>query len=136
MLFIIDVDGKIIDANERTKEDLEYYSSELIGKDVVSVFHPEDKEKVLANIKDCWEKEESKKWELRKISKSGKTVWVREFATPLSIQGETRKILITCENISDYKNVQLKIKESEEKYRKVFEKGLSEISNYKKRFST
>lgn len=121
MLFVIDKDGKVIDANDQTIEDLEYHPHELIGKDVVSVFHPEDKEKVLVNIKDCLKKGEGKKWELRKISKSGKIIWVRESATPLSTQDESQKILITCENISEYKKVQLRIKESEEKYRLVAE---------------
>jgi len=117
MLFMIDKDGRIIDTNKQTKVDLEYDASELIGKDIVSVFHPEDKERVLANIKECMLEGKSKKWELRKISKSGKTIWVRESACPLTVNGTTENILVTCENITEYNNAQLRIKESEEKYR-------------------
>lgn len=117
MLFIIDEYGKVVDANEKIREDLEYSVSDLVGKDVIDVFHKDDKDKVLSHIKECLEQGVNKKWELRKISKSGKIIWVRESANILFFPNEKPKILITCENITDYKNAQLRIKESEEKYR-------------------
>jgi len=117
MLFIIDEAGKVLEANEQVKEDLEYEVHELIGKDVVDVFHPEDKEKVLSNIEECVRHKTAKKWELRKISKSGKIIWVRESASILELPGESIKILIACENITGYKTAQQQVKENEEKYR-------------------
>lgn len=117
MLFIIDEAGKVLEANEQVKEDLEYEVHELIGKDVVDVFHPEDKEKVLSNIEECVRHKTAKKWELRKISKTGKIIWVRESASILKLPGEGVKILIACENITGYKAAQQQVKENEEKYR-------------------
>ncbi|MDZ7764095.1 MAG: PAS domain S-box protein [Melioribacteraceae bacterium] len=118
MLFIIDEDGKIIDANEKATIDLEYELHEVIGKNVSEVFHPEDKEQVRINIKKCLEnREETHKWELRKISKSGKVVWVRETASTLDYTSGQTQLLISCENITDQKNSELKLKESENQYR-------------------
>lgn len=118
MLFIIDESGKIIDANERAAIDLEYELDELIGKNVSEVFHPEDKEQVRINIKKSLEKrEETHKWELRKISKSGKVVWVSERASTLEYTSDQTQLLISCENITEQKISELKLKESENLYR-------------------
>lgn len=118
MLFIIGENGKIIDVNERATIDLEYHVNELIGKDVVEIFHPADVEQVRKNVKKCLEnREETHTWELRKLSKSGKVVWVRETASTLDYTHEQAQFLISCENITDQKNSELKLEESENLYR-------------------
>ena len=118
MLFMIDENGTVIDVNDRVKVDLEYEKEELIGNNVEMVFHPNDKEKVDEHLKECLTKHgDTLKWELRKISKSGKIVWVRESASALNLPGEEVNVLISCENITEQKLTQLNLKESEEKYR-------------------
>lgn len=120
MLFIIDQNGKVIDANDQTKLDLGYDAEELVSKDVDEVFHPDDRKQVRKNIADCIEnKGTTHKWELRKICKNGDIIWVRESATVLEIEGESPKIIISCESINDIKYTQLKLKESEERYRQL-----------------
>ncbi len=118
MLFIIDAKGKIIDANERAKIDLEYSPAELIGRDVSEMFYEEDRENVQKVIEECISnKDYIKRWELRKISKSGKIVWVRESASVLNLPNEETQIFIVCENINEYKEMLQHLKVSEEKYR-------------------
>ncbi len=120
MLFIINENGKVLATNEQTKLDLEYDTDELIGKDVTMVFHPDDVAKVRENIKECLSDTDGHhKWELRKISKSGKVIWVRESARTFHLKDEPVQILITCENITAYKRTELKLRESEEKYKLV-----------------
>lgn len=118
MLFIIDAKGKIIDANERAKIDLEYSPAELIGRDVSEMFYEEDRENVQKVIEECLSNKDCiKRWELRKISKSGKIVWVRESACMLNLPNEEIQIFIACENINEYKEMLQHLKVSEEKYR-------------------
>lgn len=118
MLFIVDENGKVIDANERTKIDLGYEAQELVGKNVKSVFHPDDQLMITKNIKECLAKKGSTLvWELRKITKGGETIWVREYASVLDFPAEKKTILIACENINEIKKAQLNIISSEEKYK-------------------
>jgi len=118
MLFILDEKGKIVDANARVNIDLEYSPEELKGLNVTKVFHEEDKEKVQQTLNECLlNKDVDHKWELRKISKSGKVVWVRESASILNLPNGEVQIFIACENINEHKQILQNLKESEEKYR-------------------
>jgi len=118
MLFILDENGKIVDANARVNIDLEYSPEELIGLNVTKVFHEEDKEKVQKTLKECLlNKDGNHKWELRKISKSGNVVWVRESASILNLPNGEVQIFVACENINEYKQILQTLEESEEKYR-------------------
>lgn len=118
MLFIIDAKGKIIDANERAKIDLEYNPAELVGREVKEMFHEDDREKVQKVIEECLSNKDcTKRWELRKISKSGNVVWVRESASILNLPNGEVQIFVACENINEYKEMLQNLKVSEEKYR-------------------
>lgn len=118
MLFILDENGKIVDANARVNIDLEYSPEELKGLNVTKVFHEEDKEKVQKTLKECLlNKDGNHKWELRKISKSGNVVWVRESASILNLPNGEVQIFVACENINEYKQILQTLEESEEKYR-------------------
>lgn len=128
MYFIIDSDGYVLSANKKGAEVLGYRHNELIGQQVIDVFHPDDKKQVLKQIKKCLkEPEEVHNWEFRKIRKDGSMLWVKESARVISEDGR-RFLFIICEDISEQKRAEADLKQ------KLFE--LAKKNRYEKIIST
>ncbi len=125
MIFAIEHHGKVLAVNQSAIDQLGYPEIELVGQNVVKVFHPEDKLKVQKQVKDFLDsanKEAS--WELRKVKKNGEIIWVQEIARSIDWPGGDEAILITCENITRRKETEQILKANEERYRSVFENHL------------
>jgi PAS domain S-box-containing protein len=111
MYFTVDMEGKILSVNEHGISHLEYPLEELIGMSVVNLFVQSDKEIVMRYAKSCFESlGEVLEWELRKVKKDGTIIWVKETAKAIqNFEGNTI-LMIVCEDISERKQVEDKIK--------------------------
>ncbi len=116
MHFIIDSEGYVLSANKNGAKVLGYKHDELIGQQVLDVFHPDDKKLVLKQIRECL-KEPNKihNWELRKIRKDGNVLWVKESARVISEDGQ-KFIFIICEDISEQKKAKASVVEWRNRY--------------------
>ncbi len=118
MVFTIDADGTVLSVNKSGAEQLGYTVDELVGKSVLNVFHEDDKEKALQQVKSLLlEPTKVFNWELRKRRKNGEIVWVSEVAALLSNVNGKITILIDCEDITKRKEVEQALSDSEEKLR-------------------
>lgn len=123
MIFVVSKEGVILEVNNRVKQHLGYKPKELVGTQAVDIFHPEDKEKVQINFDDCLSNDkQGYTWELRKVAKDGKVVWVKETISTVINPSNEKELFIICENISDYKDIIHEVKESEEEYKLLTEK--------------
>ena len=116
MCFTIDEDGNVLSLNKAAVEQLGYPEKELIGQSVLKVFHPDDRDAVLEQARACLkDPRDIHYWEFRKITKTGKTITVREYASVVKDANGKPIIYITCEDITDRKKAGVVKSKSEKK---------------------
>jgi PAS domain S-box-containing protein len=115
MYFMVDAEGTVLSVNRCGAERLGYRVEELLGKQIVEVFHPDDREAVRRNLVACLaEMCQPQRWELRKIRKEGNVIWVRITAQGVPNEYQGPVILIVCEDITAVKETELALHDSEE----------------------
>jgi PAS domain S-box-containing protein len=121
MCFTTDTEGKVLYINQLGVEQLGYAAEELIGESVLNVFYEDDKEMVLEQLSICLQNHAHvAHWELRKVHKDGRILWVRESARAIHDINGKEAILIACEDITERKRAE-----------QALQKALSEIGQLK-----
>jgi PAS domain S-box-containing protein len=121
MCFTIDAEGKVLYINQFGAEQLGYTAEQLLGQSVLNVFYEDDKKAVLEQLSLCLgNPTQVANWELRKVHKDGRILWVRESARTIHDVGGNKAILIACEDITERKRAE-----------QALQKALSEISQLK-----
>jgi PAS domain S-box-containing protein len=114
MYFIVDVAGTVLSVNPFGAEQLGYTVNELVGHSVLNVFYEADRDAVQRNVSICLEQlGQSMSWEFRKVRKDGRVIWVRETAKAVLRAKIHPIVLIVCEDITDRKQVEDKLRHSE-----------------------
>jgi len=92
------------------------------AQEFFKIIHPEDKESVKNTIfkKYRGEIEKIKKYEFRLVKKNGEIMWVEIFSKTITYEGAEAD-LTTMIDITERKKNQQKLKESEKKFRNIFE---------------
>ncbi|HVO66885.1 MAG TPA: PAS domain S-box protein [Syntrophales bacterium] len=120
MYFTIDGEGKVLSVNKCGAEQLGYSAEELVGLPVLIVFHPDDREAVEKQFAMCMQNPmKVATWEFRKVRKDGNIMWVKEAARAVQDQHGNSMVLIVCEDITERKQAEEALRESEERYRSV-----------------
>lgn len=115
MYFMVDAAGTVLSVNRFGAERLGYDVHDLVGTSVVNVFHPDDQQAVRRNLSDCLsEVGQPKRWELRKVTKDGNVIWVRETAQAVRGYEQAPVVLIVCEDITAMKEAEIALHDSEE----------------------
>jgi PAS domain S-box-containing protein len=115
MYFSVDSQGMVLSVNEFGANQLGYESSELVGRSVLDIIHPDDRTAVRRQLKWCIQRPgEVFNWELRKIRRSGEVMWVRESARGTSDVDGSPVVLIVCEDISELKRMEQQVQELRE----------------------
>jgi PAS domain S-box-containing protein len=121
MYFIVDTDGVVMSVNPHGAEQLGYTVEELIGRSVLGVFYGPDREAVQENIALCLlQIGRSMSWELRKVRKDGSVLWGRETARAV-LRKDGPIILIACEDITDRKIAEERIRQDERELRQLID---------------
>lgn len=122
MCFVVDAQGTVLRVNRQGAEELGYRPEELLGRSVLGVFRPEDHSAVLRHLADCLSAQWiPKSWELQKIRKDGTLLSVNEFARTTKDAEGNIQIFIACENITDRKQAEAALRESEARFRTLIE---------------
>ena len=109
-------DGKLQFTNPRFRESLGFSEEELLGRDPLSLIHPEDRKLVRQNAVRLLKGESALPHEFRAITRDGVTRWAMEVVTPISYKGK-RAILGSYMDITEHKQDERALMESENKYR-------------------
>ena len=128
MYFTVDTDFTILLVNRFGAEQLGYTVSELIGQPLSKVFYEKDIKFAERNLRNAIENYGHVfHWELRKVRKDGSILWVKE--TTRATKRSDGKILVftACGDITDRKRAEDDLKESEKKFRELFNKALDII---------
>ena len=120
MIFILDKKGIIKEVNLPGAKELGYEAHDLIGQPVTKVFYKEDWRTVKQQILKCINNPGKMfDWEIRKIKKSGETIWVRENAITIDSNCKSTELLIVCDNITKIKEAEKLVTDSSEKVKQI-----------------
>lgn len=123
VICIHDLAGNFVYVSPASEDILGYPPGELIGESPCGLFHPKDREYVIKDaLKDIQEGRRNNNFEYRIRKKDGKYIWFETIAQPIeNAKGETVEIQTSSRDITERKMTERKLRESEEKYRNIFE---------------
>jgi PAS domain S-box-containing protein len=107
MYFTVEADGAVRSVNRFGAEQLGYGAAELVGRSVLSVCCPDDRDRLQAQLESCLDRPgEVARAEFRTVRKDGSVQWVRASARALR-EGDGRLIvLIVCEDVTERKQAE------------------------------
>jgi len=111
-------DGKIRYFNSNFPLAIGYTADELLGKDSLDIVVPEDREMVRENTIKMLKGELVSPYQFRVIHKDGSIRWIMSAVKPVQYRGR-RAVLGNYMEITDRKEMEEVLKESEEKYREL-----------------
>lgn len=127
--FTVDSELMILSVNQFGAELLGYKVHELIGQPLSLVFYDKDREFAAQNLKHTLENHGKVfHWELRKVRKDNSMLWVKETARAVKESDENVVIYTVCEDITDRKKAEEALKESEKKFRELFNQATDMLS--------
>ncbi len=127
MGLIILQDGLVKYANQSLAEITEYTVEEMQAwraEEFIKVVHPDHKEFVLdqARKKQAGDKDAVPHYSYKIVSRSGRIKWLDSFSKPVTLMGRFAD-LISVIDISEQKKAEEALKESERKYRELYEEA-------------
>jgi len=112
MYFTVEADGTVRSVNRFGAEQLGYHVDELVGRDVLSVFFPADRDEVRAQLQRCVQRlGEVAHWEFRKVRRNGSVAWVKESARAVRENDGGVAVLIVCDDVTAQKQAEEKARQ-------------------------
>ncbi|MGA8848581.1 MAG: PAS domain S-box protein [Dehalococcoidia bacterium] len=111
-------DGKICSFNSNFPVATGYTADELIGRDSLEIVVPEDREMVRENTIKMLKGKFTSPYQFRVINKDGSIVWIMAAVKSIQYRGR-RAILGSYMEVTERKQLEETLKESEEKYREL-----------------
>ena len=117
---IMDQDGLVRDANsEYVRLTGHHDLGEIIGRSVIEWTAESEKEKNAEAVKACFDKGYIRNFEIDYVDSKGNITPIEINATCIEIEGKTHTITI-CRDITERKQMEEKLRASEEKYRHLY----------------
>jgi PAS domain S-box-containing protein len=119
----IDAYGKYTYVNPVVEQVMGYKPEEILGRRYDDFVHPDDKKELQKTFNDLFPKKQAfRDFENRQIHRDGHTIWLSASGIPiLDKSGNLLGYRGLNSDISNIKQVEKALRESEEKYRKIFE---------------
>ncbi len=122
MYFTLSPDGTVVSVNQFGATELGYQPDELISESVLKVFQPDQHHAVLGQLNVCAASPlKVFQWEIQKVRKDGSTLWVKERAQAVMDHQGQILVLVVCEDITARRLTEDYMRESEERWRALFE---------------
>ena len=129
MYFSVKPDGTVLSVNQFGAECLGYTTNELIGESVWIIVYKDDLKRVQKQVSEIFSKKLIKsELEFRKTRKDGSIIWVHE-RTHLFLDndGNPEELLVMCRDITERKQAEKALRESEERFRTIFKTAQDSI---------
>ncbi len=114
-------DGRYVFVNDRFAEIHDYKREELLGKQHLSLVHPDQREIVKQRASKRLKGEAvPQRYELKRRRKDGKTIWCETMVTRIQYAGRPA-IMGNMIDLTERKKAEEALRESEERYKAIFE---------------
>lgn len=133
LIYINDLNGNFLDANDLTLIALGYEREDISNAKLLDILEEEDLKiayNVLREIKKTGK--QSKRVEHKVRAKDGNFIYIETYGIPLKRNGVIYAILGIGKNITDRKKAEQKLKDSEEMFRALYKKGPIATFTWKK----
>ncbi len=121
LIYVSDINGQILDANDIALTTLGYKREEIPNVSFINLMDKEQLKQAYIITKKIMETRSlSKLVEFRVKAKDGNLIYVETYAIPLIKNGKSYAILGIAKNITDLKNTQERLKKSNRKYRYLY----------------
>jgi len=121
IILLADKDFVIVEANDRAVETYQYERQDLIGKDITKLTAPESHSRII-EYKEILEENGFATFEVNNIRKNGSVFPIEISARRVDIEG-VKYYQSIGRDITERKNAEEILRESEEKFRKIFEES-------------
>ncbi|MFX0041787.1 MAG: PAS domain-containing protein, partial [Candidatus Hodarchaeota archaeon] len=122
LIYVNDLKGNFLDANDIALKSLGYKREDIPNISFIDLVDKENLNKAIEVTKEIVQRgKQTERSEYRLKTKNGKYIYVETYAIPLKKNGKIYAILGIGNDITEQKNAEQKLKESEEKYRHLFE---------------
>lgn len=122
IIITIDLEGRITFANKAALEFAGYQLKEALGKSITEFLSEEELTLFSERIKERKRGDlESYRYEVSAVNKRGDRILVEAESVPIKRMGKVREILIVARDITERKEKERRLKESEERYRDLVE---------------
>ncbi|MGD6934348.1 MAG: PAS domain S-box protein [Candidatus Bathyarchaeia archaeon] len=115
LIMLTGTDGVILYLSPSCRDILGYEPIELIGK-TAQIIHPADSEQVQKIFQSALTTQLNRSFEYRIITKQGQTRWVNHSFSQIIENNKIKQIVSTVKDITEEKNTQAKLFESEERW--------------------
>ncbi|MBW1690358.1 MAG: PAS domain S-box protein [Deltaproteobacteria bacterium] len=114
-------DGRYVFVNDRFAEIHGYKNEELLGKDHLTLIHPDERE-IIKQKREKRLKGQAvpSRYEVKRLRKDGHTIWCEMMVTVIPYRGRPA-IMGNLIDITDRKRVEQALRENEKKYRTILE---------------
>lgn len=113
MYFTLTTDGTVLSINRFGADQLGYQKEDLIGRSIMQLFDPNDRQTVLAQLKDCAASPYTLcQWQVQILRKDGTWLRVRERARAIHDQSGQFFILVICEDITEHRQPEHQLTET------------------------
>ena len=110
--------GRFLYINPRAAGYTDHTPEELMGKDPMSIVHPDDRETLKIHAREMLKGKRSSFYEYRMVTKTGDIRWIIETVTPIFFEGEPAT-LGSSMDITDRKRIEDELRASEIRYRTI-----------------
>ncbi len=118
MYFTVDEHLKVLSVNQFGANMLKYENEDLVGHSVMMVVDPEDQEIFRQEIEQCFTSmNQASQKVFRKVKKDGTRLWVRETSRSIVGPNQQHMLLLSCEDITEQKRVEVALEQSEKQLR-------------------
>jgi diguanylate cyclase (GGDEF)-like protein/PAS domain S-box-containing protein len=114
---------RFVFVNPHFQQIVGYKEEQLLGKESLSFVIDEEKQSVKEHALEMLRGERLSAFELRVLAKTGETKWLLSTVTSINYKGK-RAVLGNFVDITDRKEIETMLKESEERYRVLTERSL------------
>jgi PAS domain S-box-containing protein len=135
LVFETDLTGKFTFVNERATELTSYAKNELEGKNMLQFLVPEEQEKAIENIKKVMAHRNIGFHEYTLVRKNGTTYPALVRTSPITLENRVIGLRGVVIDITERKEIEEKLIESEEKYRDLFENARENQQKFSALFS-
>jgi PAS domain S-box-containing protein len=135
---VADTKGRLTYVNKATVDMLGYSTSQMVGQPFSNFLYPEDKGKIMRTfLKAIVLRMQPRLLEFRLVHKDGHVIHVMSRPTRLAVDGKTIGFQAIIIDITERKKMYQQLRESEAKYRELFETSIDGIatSNMDGRFT-